>query len=364
MGRLAIVGTGLIGTSVGLAAQRAGGWTVSGWDPDPAALEGAAERGALDSVGASLAETVAEASLAVIAAPVAQLPAQVEEVLRESRDDCTVTDVGSTKQAVVLAAGGSPRFVGGHPLAGSEAHGPAHASAELFEGATWFLTPSPTTDTERYRELHSFVSGLGAVPVAVEAQAHDRLLALTSHLPHALANVLLNQVGGNRVEGHQPLAAAGGAFRDMTRIGGANPRMWIDVFLDNADALRAVLAEHRRLVEQLETALEAGDAGFLGRWIGEAAGYRRELVAAAYVGEGDPQQLIVRVPDRPGMFAAVAQTLGAARINIEDFAFRHESPERGGLMTLVVTGEERAAQAAALLEGQGYTVDVSPLDEQ
>jgi prephenate dehydrogenase len=364
MATLAIVGTGLIGTSVGLAARRTGGWEVVGWDPDPGALEGASERGALDTVGSSLAQAVADASLAVLAAPVAQLPAQVEEVLRASGEDCTVTDVGSTKQAVVQAAAGSPRFVGGHPMAGSEAHGPQHASAELFEGATWFLTPSPTTDTGRYRELHGFVSALGAVPVAVEPQAHDRLLALTSHLPHAVANLLLNQVGGNRVEGHEPLAAAGPSFRDMTRIGGANPRMWLDIFLDNSEALRAALAEHRRLVEQLEAALEAGDAGFLARWIGDAGVHRRQLLSAVYAGEGEPQQLIVRLPDRPGMFASVAQTLGAARINIEDFAFRHESPERGGLLTLVVTGADQAARAAELLQGQGYAVDVSPLAEE
>jgi prephenate dehydrogenase len=356
---LAIVGTGLIGTSVALAARKAGGWSVTGWDPDPAALAGAHDRGALDRSAGSLAEAVAGADIALVATPVAQLGPQVLEVLAASSDTCTVTDVGSTKQAVVEAAGGSPRFVGGHPMAGSENEGPESAKAELFEGVTWFLTPSASTDAERYRDLHGFVSALGAVPVGVDAQTHDRLLALTSHLPHALANLLLNQVGANRVEGYEPLAAAGGALRDMSRIAGANPRVWLDIFLDNADALRQALAEHRRRVEQLETALAAGDAGFLARWIGEARAHRRELLAGAYTGTGPIQRLLVRVPDRPGMFAAITQVLGAARINIEDFAFRHESPERGGLLTLLVVGEEQARRAADLLESQGYVVDVS-----
>src|SRR5439155_4403548 len=148
-------------------------------------------------------------------------------------------------------------------VCGSEARGPAHANGELFAGATWFLTPVTETEPERYRMLHAFVASLGATPVAIDPLAHDRLVGLTSHLPHALANLLLNQAGSTRVEGHEPLSAAGGSLRDMTRVAGANPRIWVDIFLDNAPALRAALGEHRRLVEQLEAALEAGDAGFL-----------------------------------------------------------------------------------------------------
>jgi len=360
--KLALVGTGLIGSSVGLAAKRANDVHVTGWDPDRASLEGAAERGAVDRTVGSVEEAVADAELAVVAAPVAQLAAQVDEVLRVSPDGCTVTDVGSTK-GWIAAAERPPRFVGGHPVAGSEAHGPAHARAELFDGATWFLTPAANTDADRYRALHGFVSGLGAIPVAVDPQAHDRLLALTSHLPHAIANLLLNQVGANRVEGHEPLAAAGGGLRDMTRIGGANPRIWVDIFLDNADSIRDALAEHRRRVEQLEAALGNGDAGFLARWIGEASQHRRQLLAGAYSDAGAVHRLLVRIPDRPGVLAAITQALGVERINIEDFELRHESPERGGALTVLIAGAEQAQRAADLLESQGYIVDVAPLDE-
>src|SRR5204863_6982095 len=176
----------------------------------------------VDEAGERLEDAVADAELALVAAPVASLPVQVAAVVQASGERCTVTDVGSTK-GPVCAAVTDPRFTGGHPVAGSEAHGPAHARAELFEGATWFLTPVAATDPQRYRTLHGFVGSLGAVPVAVDPDAHDRLLALTSHLPHALANVLLNQAGGTRVEGHEPLAAAGGSLRDQTPGGGADP---------------------------------------------------------------------------------------------------------------------------------------------
>src|SRR5438445_1905652 len=242
-----------MGASVALAA-RARGDDVAGWDPDPGNLAAAVDRGAV-AAAHSLEEAVDEAELVVVAAPIAQLPSAVAGVLAAS-GEATVTDVGSTKSSVVEAAAGSPRFVGGHPICGSETRGPENASAGLFEGATWFLTPVAHTDPARHRTVHGFVSDLGATPVAIDADAHDRLVAMTSHVPHVLANIVANQTGDGRVEGHEPLAHAGGSLRDMTRIAGANPRIWIDIYLDNAAAIRAALQEHRRRIEQIESALD------------------------------------------------------------------------------------------------------------
>jgi prephenate dehydrogenase len=358
-GRLAIVGTGLIGASVGLAAQKTGDWAVGGWDTDPAAIAGAEERGACAG-SADLDELLAGADLAIVAAPVTVLPSLVEEVLERAPAGCTVTDVGSTKD---WSARLPDRFVGGHPVCGREARGPAYATADLFDGATWFLTPTAATDPERYRVVHGFVASLGAVPVAIDPQAHDRLVALTSHLPHALANLLVNQAGAGRIEGHDPLSAAGGSLRDMTRVAGANPRIWVDIFLDNGPELVEALAEHRRRVEQLEQALIDRDGGYLARWIAEASQNRRRVLADAYPDPGALQHVIVHVPDRPGVLAGITQALGAERINIEDFELRHFSPERGGVLTILVSGEAEAERAAALLEAQGYGVSVSPVLE-
>jgi prephenate dehydrogenase len=334
---------------------------VAGFDEDGAMLATAVERGAVDRPASSVEEALGEAELAVVAVPVAQLSSEVGAVLGVAPERCTVTDVGSTKQAVCETAGGSPRFVGGHPVCGSEARGAEHASPDLFEGATWFLTPLPETDPGRYRLVHGFVAGLGATPVAVDPRAHDRLMALTSHLPHALANLLVNQAGATRVDGHEPLAGAGGSLRDMTRVAGANPRIWVDIFLDNADELRDALAQHRRGIEQLEHALAANDAGFLARWIAEAAGNKRRMLAREFPDPGELHRVRVHVPDRPGVLAGITQALGAERINIEDFELRHESPERGGALSILISGEEEARRAAALLEAQGYGVLVSPV---
>jgi prephenate dehydrogenase len=354
--RVAVIGTGLIGASVALAARRAGLADVRGWDSDAGMLATAAERGAV-APAPSAEAAAADSDLVVVAVPVALLSAAAEAALAAA-PEATVTDVGSTKAALARAIA-DPRFVGGHPVAGAEVRGPEGARADLFDGATWFLTPHSTTDTSRYRELHAFVGSLGAVPVAIDPDAHDRLLSLVSHLPHALANLLLNQVGAAPIEGHDPLAAAGASFREMTRVAGANPRIWVDIFLDNATELRNALAEHRRRVEQLETALERGDAGFLARWIGEAATKREELLRDAFEDTADLFRVRVHVADRPGILAAIMQALGAERINIEDLELHHVSRERGGTLAFLLSGQEAANRAAEVLGKQGYDVDVT-----
>jgi prephenate dehydrogenase len=148
----------------------------------------------------------------------------------------------------------------------------------------------------------------------------------------------------------------------MTRIAGANPRIWVDIFLDNAGPVRAALAEHRRRIEQVEAALAAGDAGFLARWIGEASANRRRMLDREYL-PGALQRVRVHVPDRPGVLAGITQALGAERINIEDFELHHVSPERGGTLTVLVAGEGEAQRAAEILEAQGYGAVVSAVLE-
>ena len=210
--------------------------------------------------------------------------------------------------------------------------------------------------------MHGFVSCLGATPVAVDPQAHDRLVALTSHLPHALANLLVNQAGSRRIDGHEPLAAAGGSLRDMTRVAGANPRIWVDIFLDNAGALARVA---RRAPPPGRAA--RGGARLRATPASSPAGSaRRPATAAACSPTPTPTRASCSscastCPTGPGVLAGITQALGAERINIEDFELHHVSPERGGTLTMLVAGEDEARRAAALLEAQGYGVVVSPV---
>ena len=352
--RLAVVGVGLIGGSVGLAAA-AEGHEVAGFDADPEALAAARERGAVAVAAESFEQAVSGAELVVVAGPVGELPGLVERAITAGGGRAAVTDVGSTKLRVVDAVREHPRFIGGHPVCGSEARGVANARADLFRGATWFLTPVATTDPICHRVVHGFVAGLGARPVAVDPAAHDRLVALTSHLPHALANMLVNQAGAGRIDGHDPLAATGGSFRDMSRVAGANPRIWVDIFLENRAALLDSLREHGRRVDELAEALEREDAGYVARFIAQAAGHRRRLLETAYpAAPEDLWRLRVKLSDRPGEISGITQALGAAGINIEDFELHHLSAAAGGHAVILVAGRDRADRAVELLDAHGF----------
>ena len=194
--RLAVIGVGLIGGSVALAARERLSAEVVGWDASLDALAAARERGAIDRAATDLADAVSGAEAVFIAAPVGRLSGLVSEALAAAGPDCVITDVGSTKR-VVAAAQSDPRFVGGHPLAGAENAGVQHARADLFDGATWFLTPGAETSGILYERLHRLLHGIGAQPAAIDADTHDRILAAVSHLPHVFANVLVDPGCGN-----------------------------------------------------------------------------------------------------------------------------------------------------------------------
>jgi prephenate dehydrogenase len=349
--RLAVVGAGLVGTSVALAAARTGTRT-RGFDSDRSVLERSVARGAVEPAS-SLAEAVADAELVVIAVPVGAAPAAVQAALDVAGSDTVVTDVASTKRP--LAALSDPRFVPGHPVAGSATGGPARAAADLFDAATWFLAPTEASSAESVGLVERFVASLGARAVRTDADAHDRLLALTSHLPHALANLLMLRVAEAAEADDAPFAFAGASLREMTRLAGANAAVWSDIFLGNADEIAAALSGLRASLDELEAALRGGNREAVEASIAAAAAARERLESFAY--QTEPAQLNrirVRIPDRPGVLARITQILGAAQINLEDFEMRHVSPEYGGVLVILVAGADNAARARELLRREGY----------
>jgi prephenate dehydrogenase len=335
---LAVVGTGLVGTSIARAAQRAGVARIVGEDADAARLR---------QSGVDPAEALDDVDLVVVAVPVGGLADAVRDVLARVGDGTTVTDVGSTKRGV--AAIEDERFVPGHPLAGGATGGPARATADLFDGATWILSPTRASGAQHVARVRAFVGSLGANVAELDAATHDRILALTSHLPHALANLLVLDVG-------DAADYAGPALREMTRVAGANPSIWADIFLENADELASSLESHAGTASDVVQALRAADRTFLEQWIARAATARERMVEQAY--RMDARQLHrirVRVPDKPGVLARITQSLGAAGINIEDFELRHVSPEYGGVLVVLVSGSDNAELGRTLLRREGYS---------
>ena len=352
--RLAILGVGLIGGSVGLAArERIRGARVVGHDVSPAVLERALELGALDEAAGSVAEAVANADACFACGPVGVLPALVGEALGAAGEDTVVTDVGSTKRLVASAAR-DPRFVGGHPLAGAESAGVENARADLFEGASWYLTPSPISGGLLYERLHGIVVALGASPMAIDAETHDRLLACVSHLPHVVANVLVSQAARALSEEGEALPRVGPSFRDATRVAGANPGIWTDIYMTNAEAVADQIDDAAARLGAVAEWLRAGDAAAIENWNGRALEDRRRLLESDLAG-GPVHELRVPVPNRPGIVAQVALALGKAGVNIVDMALAPAHDMRSGQMTLWVSGDDAAAdRAEALIAELGF----------
>jgi prephenate dehydrogenase len=352
--RIGVIGVGLIGGSVALAARERLGATVSGYDPSADALASALERGALDRACPELGEAVADAETVFVAAPVGVLAETVGAVLAQAPADCVVSDVGSTKRAVV-AAHSDPRFVGGHPLAGAENAGVENARADLFEGATWYLTPAASTSGVLYERLYRLLHGLGALPAAIEPELHDTILATISHLPHVLANVLVSQAAQTLASGDERIPATGPSFRDATRVAGAPSAIWTDIYVSNRDALAAGLHDTIERLGAVRDALAAGDADRITAWNEEAAADRRRLLEAQLAG-GPLYELRVSVPNRPGVIAQLSLELGRAGVNITDMALYPAADMSEGVVALWIAGEEPARRADELVASLGFPV--------
>jgi prephenate dehydrogenase len=346
-GRAMIFGTGLIGGSVGMAL-RDKGWHVSGIDAAPGVAARAVSLGALSVEGDDT-----DAELVVVATPVHAAAAIVTEFLArpDRRPDVIVTDVGSVKGPLVAAVD-HPSFVGGHPMAGSEQVGVDGASADLFVGATWVLTPTALTDPTAYTRVRSLLADLGAVVVALAPAQHDALVAVVSHVPH-LAAACLMDLASNLGEEHAALLQlAAGGFRDMTRIAAGQPNIWPDICDDNAEAIVATLDLLVDALGDMRRRVAEHDRDSLLDVLGRAAVARRALAERTPQAE-ELVEVRVPVPDRPKVLAEITTLAAELGVNIVDLEIAHSVEGDRGVMLLVVA-EGAAPRLQAALADRGY----------
>lgn len=351
-----------MGGSLALAArERADVDEVVGFDSDPAAIEEALALGVITEAAASTAEAAAYADLVVVSTPVRSISAIVEECAGSDPRPRLITDMGSTKSAIMSALSPLARslFIGGHPLCGAADSGVRYARSDLFEGATYFLCTTGAAFPKLYAMLQEFITDLGGRPTHVEARAHDRIMAVVSHLPHVLANALMEHAGAFSAGGKRALQWVGASFTDLTRVAGANPPMWGDIFLENREALAEALGAMSVELRSFADRLSAGDAEGIARTIETAAAFREEMLEFADITPATLYKVTVRVPDEPGVIAQVMTALGEAGINVEDLTLHHMSRSVGGDLELFVAGEEVAESAGDLLSGLGYPSRVS-----
>ncbi len=349
--RVAIVGTGLVGGSIGLAlADR--GHDVVGFDRDLARAERARERGAVAHVASSLAEAADGAEIAFVAVPVAAIADTVVELL--DRGVPLVTDVGSVKSPVVAEIAkrcpeSADRFVGSHPMAGSEQDGVDAARPDLFVGAAWVLTPTETTAVDGYTRLRALVLELGAEVVTVTPADHDVLVSFVSHVPQLAASTLMDVATAHESEHRALLRLAAGGFRDMTRIAASHPAIWLDILTTNRDAVLDALDAYLRALGIARDLVARGDRDALGELLGRARVARRNLPVGVSVAT-DLVELRIPVPDRPGVLAEVMTLAGRLGVNVADVEIAHSLEGAAGVLVMVIGAGDGDAYEAGLRE--------------
>ena len=369
-GTVCVIGIGLIGGSVAAACRAlADAPTVVGIDADPHTVEAAVELGVVDEAAVAGSSRAVEwisaggADLVVLATP-ASSASEWLQVLGESGFDGVVTDVASTKAGVVAAARkhlrDASRFIGGHPMAGSERSGVRAARPDLFDGAYWLLTPAADTDADAYRGVHALVSAIGARVVSVDAKRHDEAVAVVSHVPHVAAAALCDVAGAHSGEGGELLRLAAGGFKDTTRIAAGSPELWTGICLDNAEALAAALRELRLSLGEFEAMVRGGDADSIHAWLEGAAEIRRSLPAQWVPATTQLTELIVPMVDRPGVVAEVTSAVSRVGCNIEGIDIDHETEDRA-LLVLVLTDEGDIGRLSSELSDLGYEPRFTPL---
>jgi prephenate dehydrogenase len=348
--RAEIVGTGLIGGSIGLAL-RAQGWVVSGVDRDAAMARRAVELGAIDAVGED-----PDADITFVATPVGSVPHLVKEALARTRG--LVTDVGSVKTPM-LALMDDARYVGGHPMAGSELEGVEGARADLFEGATWVLTPTVGTDDDAFTEVRAVVSSFGAEVIALPPERHDSMVAVVSHVPHLTAATLMRLADERATEHRALLRLAAGGFRDMTRIAAGHPGIWPDICAENREA---IVDELDRLVEALRDVqrIVAGDDRDRLVAVLEQARSARTALPARFQRPQDLAELRITIPDRKGVLAEITTLATELDVSIADIEIAHSSEGPQGVLILLVEGPVGGRLYDGLV-AQGYRPALRPL---
>jgi len=345
--RALVVGTGLIGGSIGLSLRERG-WHVAGLDADQERLAEALRIGALDEVGDDL-----DAEIVFVATPASAVAGEVSRILATPgrRPDAVVTDVSGVKSAIVAAAD-HPRFIGGHPMAGSEQVGLQGAAPDLFAGAVWVLTPTSVTDLNAFTRLQGVVAELDADLLVLTAEDHDRLVAVVSHVPHLVAATLMNAATVGAEHDRALLRLAAGGFRDMTRVAAGHPGIWPDICAENAGPIVAALEAlvHELTLMRDRVADHDRDA-LLG--VLQSASLARRNLPARMIRPDNLSELRIPVPDRHGVLAEITSLAAEGDISIYDIEIAHSAEGPRGVLILVVDTAE-ADRLRDAIEAKGY----------
>lgn len=354
--KAAIVGMGLIGGSLGLAINRKSlAGEIIGLGRSPGALDIALEYGAAHRVSTD-SRSLAGCDLVIVATPVGSTIGILAEISPYLSPGALVTDVGSTKAHIVEESRGvlpeGVSFIGGHPMAGSEKEGISGADPYLFENAFYVITPRPGTPEDHLRKLVGLVEGVGARPVLMDPVEHDLSVAAVSHLPHLTAATLVNCLFD--LPGHEKMSLlAAGGFRDTTRIAAGSPGMWRDIFMTNREFILKSLSAFRKRLDEFQEALESSDGGRIYNLLDRARTLKAGMPARTRGYLPALWEIVVTVPDRPGIIGHMAGILGDGGINISDIEILRVREGEGGTIRLAFASSDEQERAVTLLTASG-----------
>ncbi|MDO8389218.1 MAG: prephenate dehydrogenase/arogenate dehydrogenase family protein [Actinomycetota bacterium] len=348
--RANISGLGLIGGSIARALTDRG-WHVSGDDQLADRMDRAVAMGLICQTGLD-----PDAEITFVATPVLTLVGQVQRALSATKG--VVTDVGSVK-GPLAAAIDDPRFIGGHPMAGSELEGLDGADGSMFEGAVWVLTPSSSTADSTFSEVASIVADLGADVVALPADRHDQVVAVISHVPHLTAATLMG-LASDRAEEHAALLRlAAGGFRDMTRIASGHPAIWLDICAENRTAILSALDGLIDGLGAMRRVVDTDDRAELQRRLAKARDARSNLPSRVNQ-PSDLAEVRIPIPDRPGAAAEVFTLAAELGVNIDSFEVVHSAEGNRGVAVVLVDAAMADMYRGGLL-ARGYRPAVQRL---
>jgi len=345
-----VIGLGLVGGSIAFGLRRRG-WRIHGEDANNDTLERAVEIGAIDASGLA-----SDAEITFVAVPVRAIDEAVERALAETSG--LVTDVGSVKSPVATACTDS-RFIGGHPMAGSELDGIDGADGDMFNGAIWVVTPTELTDDRALAAVSAVVRSLGAEVVALTPERHDQVVAVVSHVPHLTAATLM-QVASDRAEEHAALLRlAAGGFRDMTRIASGHPDIWLDICSQNRPAIVTALDGLIRRLAEIRDVVDADDRDALEAALTGAREARTNLPGRV----AHPENLAevrIPIPDRTGAAAEVFTLAADLGVNIANFEVVHLPESNRGVAVVLVDAATSDLFRGGLI-ARGFKPAVTPL---
>lgn len=354
------IGLGLIGGSIARAVRdKLPESAIIAYDVSETALQAALSDGVIDVAADAIDERFGRCDYLFLCAPVQRNEENLSAVAKFLSPDCLLTDVGSVKTGIheaVRAMGLESRFIGGHPMTGSEREGYVNSKALLLENAYYILTPTDLVSPERLEAYRGLVQTLGAIPLILDCKQHDYVTAAISHLPHVIAATLVNLVrDSDSSDGVMKMVAAGG-FKDITRIASSSARMWQQICLTNAENISALLDDYVQALTAVRGELDARDASALYELFDGARIYRDGFINTSSGPIKSSYTVTIDIADEPGALAAIAAILAPHQISIKNIGILHNRESETGVLRIELYEEASVDRSAEILRAEGYTV--------